>query len=260
MNDESPPNDKRPPAPDGRPQNRRALLPGRLIDLGYQVGGRQLLDRVNLTFTPNSRSIILGPNGAGKSLLLRLSHGLLSPSSGRIDWQVPTDAATAQQALVFQKPVLLRRSVAANLDHALALKGIGGEERRRRRDAALAHCGLARQAGQPARLLSGGEQQRLALARVWALQPQVLFLDEPTASLDPSATRAVEELIQDLHHQGCKIIMTTHDLGQAHRLADEIIFLHQRRVRECSAAKDFFSQPSSPEGRAFLAGELLWST
>ena len=130
MNDESPPNDKRPPAPDGRPQNRRALLPGRLIDLGYQVGGRQLLDRVNLTFTPNSRSIILGPNGAGKSLLLRLSHGLLSPSSGRIDWQVPTDAATAQQALVFQKPVLLRRSVAANLDHALALKGIGGEERR----------------------------------------------------------------------------------------------------------------------------------
>ncbi|MGO1117925.1 ATP-binding cassette domain-containing protein [Rhodovibrionaceae bacterium A322] len=244
-------------AADSQPGSANPLLPGHLTNVSYAIGPKPLLKDITLTFTAGKRSLILGPNGAGKSLLLRICHGLLPASSGEISWQVPNPEAARQQALVFQKPVLLRRSVAANLDHALSLQGLRGAAGRRRRQEALDHCGLSAQADQAARLLSGGEQQRLALARVWALRPRVLFLDEPTASLDPAATRIVEGLIQDLHNEGCKIIMTTHDLGQARRLADEIIFLHQGQVHECSPAKQFFDQPTSPQGRAFLAGDLL---
>jgi tungstate transport system ATP-binding protein len=160
--------------------------------------------------------------------------------------------------MVFQRPVLLRRSVFANVTYALALRGTRGPARKARADAALERFGLASLAGRSARVLSGGEQQRLALARAWAVEPEVLFLDEPTASLDPAATRAVEEALAAFRDAGTKIVMTTHDLGQARRLADEIVFLHRGRVIERSPAKTFFDAPASAEGRAFLKGELLW--
>jgi tungstate transport system ATP-binding protein len=239
------------------------ILPLRLEEVVYAAGGQRLVDGISLDLAPGPRSIILGANGAGKSLLLRLCHGLLAPTSGRIVWQGPGAALGAQnirrrQAMVFQRPVLLRRSAAANIDYALALRGLSRRERGRNVAEALERVGLSGLADRPARVLSGGEQQRLALARAWALHPEILFLDEPTASLDPAATRAVEQVIDAFQRAGTKIVMTTHDLGQARRLADEVIFLHHGRVCERSPADAFFRQPASEAGRAFLSGDLLW--
>jgi tungstate transport system ATP-binding protein len=162
------------------------------------------------------------------------------------------------QAMVFQKPVLLRRSVAANVAYALKRRGLNEGERRKRVAEALSMAGVKELADRPARVLSGGEQQRLALARAWATDPQILFLDEPTASLDPAATRAVEALIDAINRSGVKIVMTTHDLGQARRLGDEILFMHRGRLVETARADDFFERPRTADAAAFIKGELLW--
>jgi tungstate transport system ATP-binding protein len=233
-----------------------SILPGRLEGLVFEAGGRRLIDGFDLSLQAGPRMVILGPNGAGKSLTLRLAHGLIAPSAGRVVWQAPQ--ARRRQALVFQRPVMLRRSAAANVDYALALRGIAGAARARRRDAVLERTGLAPLARRPARVLSIGEQQRLALARAWAVEPELLFLDEPTASLDPAATRAVEEIVNAIHGAGTKIVMTTHDLGQARRLADEVVFLHRGRLVEHAPAERFFAAPATPEAQAFLKGELYW--
>ena len=238
------------------------LLPLELAGVGYSVGDAVLLRDLSFTLRHGARSVIVGPNGAGKSLTLRLCHGLIEPSAGSIAWRgggtAFPGAERSQQAMVFQRPVLLRRSAAANIDHALKLRGLDRASRRTRVAAALAQTGLAALAERPARTLSLGEQQRLALARAWALSPQILFLDEPTASLDPAATRQVETLISNFHAAGVKIVMTTHDLGQARRMADEILFLHHGRLVEHAAATTFFDAPATPEAQAFIKGELLW--
>ena len=239
-----------------------SILPCQAEGIGLNVGGRHLVKSVSFTLNAGPKSVILGPNGAGKSLLLRLLHGLIVPDEGRVAWQRPEgarkDHARRRQAMVFQRPVLLRRSAAANVDYALTLHGIGGTEGRRRRDDALEKTGLADMAKRQARVLSVGQQQRLALARAWALQPEVLFLDEPTASLDPAATLNVERVIEAMHADGTKLVMTTHDLGQARRLADEVLFLHRGRLVEHRAANAFFEAPESAEASAFLQGELVW--
>ncbi|MBT6406616.1 MAG: ATP-binding cassette domain-containing protein, partial [Rhodospirillaceae bacterium] len=162
------------------------------------------------------------------------------------------------QAMVFQRPVMLRRSVSANVEYALGLRGVSKNARQAQIDEVLSRTGLQRFARTPARVLSFGEQQKLALARAWALNPQVLFLDEPTASLDPAGTRAVEQIIAAIQSGGTKIIMTTHDLGQARRLGDEILFLHQGKLIEKTEAQSFFERPASNLGQAFLNGDLLW--
>jgi tungstate transport system ATP-binding protein len=235
------------------------ILPLRLAGLSYCIGAERLLDSVDLVIGSGSKTIVLGPNGAGKTLLLRIAHGLLEPSEGSVEWLGPeAPSARLRQAMVFQRPVLLRRSVAANLAYALRLRRLGAAERRARLDEALRATGLAPLRRRAARVLSGGEQQRVALARAWALRPDVLFLDEPTASLDPSATRAIESLIERLAARGVKIVMTTHDLAQAHRLADEVVFMHRGRVIETAPAAAFFAGPNTKEARAFLKGELLW--
>lgn len=238
------------------------LLPLNLAQVCFEAGGQQLINDVSLSFAPGPPTIILGPNGAGKSLLLRLCHGLLKPSSGQVLWQGSAaqnaDLLRFGQAMVFQKPVLLRRSVVANVEFPLKLRGMPRRQRRERAMAALEHVGLAALAERPARVLSGGEQQRLALGRAWALAPQILFLDEPTAALDPNATRQVEEIIAGISQSGSKIVMTTHDLGQARRLASDVIFLHRGRLAERSPAAEFFNQPSSEAAQAFLNGDLTW--
>ena len=235
------------------------ILPLRARGVCFEARGKRLIDEVSFTLGAGPRVMILGPNGAGKSLLLRLCHGLLAPSEGAVDWAEADPALVRrQQAMVFQRPVLLRRSVAANAHFALRMRGV---PRRRRQEVvaeALRQGGLAHVANRAARVLSGGEQQRLALVRAWTLQPQVLFLDEPTAHLDPAATRAVEALLKRFHDAGTKLIMTTHDLGQARRLADEVLFLHRGRLLEHSPAATFFSAPQSAEAAAFLDGNLLW--
>jgi tungstate transport system ATP-binding protein len=228
-------------------------LPLRTERLGYSAGGKAILAEVDLHIEAGPPTVILGPNGAGKSVLLRLLHGLLLPSSGRVTW-----AGDARQAMVFQRPVLLRRSVLANAVYPLRLARVPAAEHAPRAMAALEMVGLAQLADRPARKLSGGEQQRLALARAATLAPEIMFLDEPCASLDPAATRAVEVIVATLAARGTKIVMTTHDLAQARRLAGEIVFLHRGRVLEQAPAAAFFAAPASAEAGAFLRGELVW--
>ena len=236
-----------------------SLLPLVLDDVVFEVGSRRIVDGVSLTLERGPRTIVLGPNGAGKSVLLRLCHGLLQPTSGRIEWNAPElPGAPRRQAMVFQRPVLLRRSARRNVTYALKLAGIHGEEREARATEALRKVGLDALGERYARTLSGGEQQRLALARVWALQPEILFLDEPTASLDPGAAHEVENVIAAMHAAGTKIVMVTHNLGQAHRLGDEVLFLHQGRLVERTPAEQFFKRPASIEAAKFLEGELPW--
>ncbi len=235
-----------------------SILPVQLRGVGYRVGSRFLLRGIDLELGSQGRTLILGPNGAGKSLLLRIVHGLLAPSEGCLRWACADPVRVRRgQAMVLQRPVLLRRSVEANLAFVLGIHGVRGSERRERVGRALEESGLAERARQPARSLSGGEQQRLAIARAWLLEPEVLFLDEPTANLDPAAVQAVEGLLRTVHAAGTRIVMTTHDLGQARRLADEIVFLHRGRCLERSATEAFFEAPTSPEARAFVSGKLL---
>ncbi|MHA1535926.1 MAG: ATP-binding cassette domain-containing protein [Alphaproteobacteria bacterium] len=233
------------------------IFPLRLEQVCFEAGGRRLIDGITLELRGGSRTLVLGPNGAGKSLLLRLCHGLIEPSHGRVVW-AGAGEARHRQAMVFQRPVMLRRSAEANIDYALSLRGLGRRERRGRVAEVLDKTGLTGLAGRPARVLSGGEQQRLALARAWALRPEVLFLDEPTANLDPAASRAVERIIDAIHQGGTKIVMTTHDLGQARRLADEVLFIHNGRLSERAEASKFFEQPETPAADAFMRGELTW--
>jgi len=218
-----------------------------------------ILRDLTLSLAPDGVSLLLGPNGAGKSVTLRLLHGLLAPSAGRVLWngQPPTAAGRRQQAMVFQRPVLLRRSVAGNIAYALRVRGVPRAERRDRVAEALALAGLSPLGHRPAPVLSGGERQRLALARAWALRPAVLLLDEPTANLDPAATRAVEALIATFRDTGTKVVLATHDLGQARRLGDEVAFLNAGHLVEHTPAAMFFDTPATMAARAFLAGELL---
>ena len=236
-----------------------SLLPLELDQVVFAVGGRRIIDGVSLRLDAGPRTVIVGPNGAGKSVLLRLCHGLLQPTSGTISWTSPEPAGgPRRQAMVFQRPVLLRRTAVANIAHALAIGGVSRAQRRPRALEALRRVGLERLAKHPARVLSGGEQQRLALARAWALSPEVLFLDEPTASLDPVSTLAIEELLLNAQRGGIKIVVVTHDVGQARRLARDIAFLHHGRIVEHQAAKSFFEQPNSDAAQAFLAGGLVF--
>ncbi len=234
-----------------------AILPLRLDSAGFAIDGKPLLSTLTLSIAPGRRLIVMGANGAGKSLFLRLCHGLIEPTSGRRFWADGTTRPDAQ-AMVFQRPVLLRRSVAANLDYPLKLRGMSRGARRDAVATTLQRFGLEPLADRPARLLSGGEQQRLALARAWAMRPEVLFLDEPCSALDPSATRIIEEMIESFAAEGITIVMTTHDLGQARRLAQDVAFLHRGRLIEHGPAAPFFAGPQAPEARAFLAGDLIW--
>ena len=228
-----------------------ATLPLTLEDISLAADGAMLLDRVSLEIAAGSRTVILGANGAGKSLLLRICHGLIGPTRGRVLWGGADrlGAMRRRQAMVFQKPVMLRRSVGGNVAYGLKLVGLAKSERAARVGHVLERVGLARLAG---------EQQKLALARAWAREPEVLFLDEPTANLDPGATAAIETIVGEIHASGAKIVMTTHDLGQARRLADEIVFLHRGRLAEQTPAHEFFAAPRSAEAAAFLRGELAW--
>ncbi len=235
-----------------------AILPLSVRDLTFRVDGRALLDRVSFDIEPGKCVVIMGANGAGKSLTLRLIHGLDAPSAGTIAWRGAKAAeARLHQAMVFQRPILLRRTAAANIDYALDVRGVAKAKRAERVTEALELVGLGDIANRPARVLSGGERQLLALARASSLNPEVLFLDEPTASLAPAAAKRVEQAIFAIHAAGTTIAMATHDVGQARRLADEILFLHEGRLVERAEASRFFAAPQSREARAYLNGELI---
>ncbi len=246
-------------SPKGQP-----LLPLAVEGLVFEAGGQRLIDGLDLGLEAGPLTVILGPNGAGKSLLLRLLHGLLVPAAGRISWGgqgwqggAADRALRRRQALVFQRPVLLRRSAAANLAYALKAQGFAGAEKTRRLALGLERAGLTALAGRPARLLSGGEQQRLAVARALAHDPEVLLLDEPTVSLDPASALAIEGLIGAARAAGTKVILVTHDLAQARRLAEEVVFVYRGRVEARAPAAEFFAAPPSEAARAFVQEGLV---
>jgi tungstate transport system ATP-binding protein len=234
------------------------LLPLRVAGLGKRLGQRPILHDLSFTLAPGGLSVILGPNGAGKSVLLRLLHGLLPPDAGVIEWGGRSPQhAMAELGMVFQKPVMLRRSVRANVEFALARCGLPRAERRARADAALAAAGLEALALSPAPRLSSGEAQLLAITRAWAQRPRVLLLDEPCANLDPPGTQRIESLVRTIVAAGTRVLLTTHDLAQARRLADEILFLAGGRLCEQTPAARFFAAPASAQARAFVSGGLL---
>lgn len=215
----------------------------RFENVTVAAGAVRMLDGVTLAIAPGAPTVVIGPNGSGKTTLLRAAMGLLAPTQGRIVWQ-----GEPRRAIVFQRPVMLRRSAAANVRYA----SVGAD----RTHKLLALVGLAHAAGRPARRLSAGEQQRLALARALSRDPAVLFLDEPTASLDPASTKAIEDVIRTISGR-IKVVLSTHDLGEARRLAGEVILLHRGRVVEASPAAQFFRAPRTAEAARFMAGELL---
>ncbi|MEM5473654.1 ATP-binding cassette domain-containing protein [Hoeflea sp. AS60] len=250
------------PASDAGPQTPRdRVLPGalRIERLALEVAGKPLVNIERLVLDPRSVTVIMGPNGAGKSLFLRLVHGLIAPTRGWISWgEVACGEATrSTQAMVFQKPVLLRRSVAANIDFVLRRRSGTKPERRARCEELLTRVGLADRAQQPARLLSGGEQQRLALARALATRPKVLLLDEPTASLDPASVQMIEQIVLASSADQTKVIFVTHDVGQARRLAGDVAFLHHGQLVEHRPAAAFFATPSSEAAKAYLSGNIV---
>jgi tungstate transport system ATP-binding protein len=232
-------------------------LPIVLEDVSVAAGNVRLLERISLKFAAGPPTVLIGPNGAGKTTLLRLAMGLVAASRGRVTWGGREDAAPTRRAIVFQRPVMLRRSTAANIRYALAAAGIPRAARDARLHELAALLGLGGLDKRPARKLSGGEQQRLALARALAKEPDVLFLDEPTASLDPAATKGIEDVIRTIARRGIKVVMSTHDLGEAKRLAGDIVLLHRGRVIESGPAETFFPAPKSEEARRFINGELL---
>jgi tungstate transport system ATP-binding protein len=232
-------------------------LPLMFVDARIVAGDVTILDRITLTIAAGSPTILIGPNGSGKTTLLRAAMGLVSLSSGRITWGGREAGAPTKSAITFQRPTMLRRTAAANIRYALAAAHVPRAKRQERTTELLTLVGLDELGDRPARRLSGGEQQRLALARALARDPTALFLDEPTASLDPYATKAIEDLVRVVSARGVKVVMSTHDIGQAKRLAGDVFLLHRGRLIESAPATEFFATPRTEEARKFIAGELL---
>ena len=232
-------------------------LPISMQDISVVARDVAILDGLSLVLEPGAPTVLIGPNGAGKTTLLRVAMGLVVPARGRVTWNGRTDVPPTRRAIMFQRAAMLRRSVGGNIRYALAAAGVPRAGRSARIDDLLSLVGLVGLADRPARRLSGGEQQRLALARALARDPEILFLDEPTASLDPAATKSIEDIIRTVAARGIKVVMATHDLGEARRVAGDIVLLHRGRVVERSTAQNFFTDPKTEEARRFAAGELL---
>ncbi len=231
-----------------------SLLPVELAGAGYVAGGVEILRGIDLMIATGAPTVVMGPNGSGKTTLLKLAMGLIAPTAGVIRRGGGLHAS-ARAGFVFQKPVMLRRSAAANVRFALRAAGRNSEPGEVA--AHLSQVGLEHLGDRPARRLSGGEQQKLALARVLARAPELIFLDEPTASLDPAATKAVEDIVERAVAAGIKVVMATHDAAQARRLAGEVVLLVQGRIAEHAPADRFFDAPASRAGVAFLNGEIV---
>lgn len=233
------------------------ILPLTLQDLVVRRRGKRLLGPVSLALQGCGISILIGPNGSGKTTLLRVMHGIERISAGRKAWAVDDVDAHAAQSFVFQTPVMMRRNVRDNIAYPLVLRGVPRREARIAADGWAARVGLESALARPATVLSGGEKQKLALARALVTAPQVLFLDEPCANLDGHATQEIEAILIAARDAGTRIVMSTHDLGQARRLADEVLFLHDGNLIETLSAAAFFAGPASPQAVAFVNGDLV---
>ncbi len=234
-----------------------SLLPLHLRKACAERAGKQVAGPIDLVIEGRGLTTIIGPNGAGKTSLLKMLHGLLPLASGELSWKGAAPRPRAGQGFVFQTPVMLRRSVIENLTYPLRLHGIAKAQARAAAAHWLAKVGLTGMSEHPARGLSGGERQKLALARALIRAPELLLLDEPCANLDGAATHAIEKILRDARAEGTRIVMTTHDLGQARRLADDVLFIFRGKIHEKGAAEGFFAAPETPEARAFLKGDIV---
>ena len=231
-----------------------------LRGVSVRLGAVLALDSVDLGIQAGERVALVGANGSGKSTLLRTVHGLLTPLAGQVERD-----PLHRQAMLFQRPHLLRASALSNVALGLWLDrslGLSWSAARDRAQQALARVGLQTLAQRSGRALSGGQQQRLALARAWARQPDLLLLDEPTASLDPNAKREVEALIAEFaqgQERPLTLIWASHNLGQVKRMATRVVYLQGGRVLADLPIEDFFDAEVlarvSPEAHAFVQGE-----
>jgi tungstate transport system ATP-binding protein len=219
--------------------------------------GKVLVGPIDLDLEGAGATVVIGPNGSGKTTLLRLLHGTARLTGGTIDWACGTHDARQHQAFVFQRPVMLRRSVIDNIAYPLRMRGAPKQDANDQARDWAQRVGLGNMLGRSATVLSGGEQQKLALARAMITQPKVLFLDEPSAALDGRAMREIEEILLSAKQMGTRLILSSHDFGQARRLADEVIFLLHGRVHEQGPAVEFFEAPKTPQARAFLNGDIV---
>ena len=239
-------------------QSNHQFLPLITKDLSYAVNGTKLIKGISLEVNTDGTTIILGHNGSGKSLLLKLLHGVITPSFGQVTWNdnVPT-SNQYWRAFLLQTPSFFKQTVQYNIEFVLRIAGVPTNEHKTRCQHALEICGLANLCHRNTHSLSGGELQKLSLARAWVVKPHVVLLDEPTVALDPPSALGFENIIQQFKQSATKVIMTTHDLAQAKRLADEIIFIDAGNVIEQSQAREFFSGPQSRQAQNFIKGKLI---
>jgi tungstate transport system ATP-binding protein len=233
------------------------LFPAILDEAHVRKRGKLLLGPVNSKLDCEGITILLGPNGSGKTTFLRLLHGLERCRDGTLSWNVDNEEAFRRQAFVFQSPIMLRRSVIENLAYPLAVHGADRKTARRKATDASRQVGLGQAQERNATVLSGGEKQKLAIARALITKPDVMFLDEPTTNLDGRSTREIEQMLLDARENGVSSFMATHDLGQARRLADHILFFYHGKLLEDQPADTFFNAPASPEATSFLKGDIL---
>lgn len=233
------------------------LFPLKVRGASTRRRGKALVGPVDLDLDGQGTCVVIGPNGSGKTSLLTLLHGTARLSSGSIDWACGTDEARHHQAFVFQQPVMLRRTVEDNIAYPLTLRGTPRAQARTQARDWADRVGLGAMLARQATVLSGGERQKLALARALIAQPKLLFLDEPCAALDGRATREIEEILNEATRSGTRLILSTHDMGQARRLADRVVFLLRGQVHESGPAADFFDRPQTPQARAFLNGDIV---
>ncbi|MBL4873248.1 MAG: ATP-binding cassette domain-containing protein [Rhodobacteraceae bacterium] len=234
-----------------------SILPLKLTAATAHMRGKRLVGPVDFTLGSGGMTLVIGPNGAGKTTLLRLMHGLQRCSGGALIWAVPDVEARQSQAFVFQAPIMMRRRVIDSLAYPLRLRGMAKRAARGRAQECAQRFGLEDLLSSWAPMLSGGEKQKLSLARALIVEPEVLFLDEPCANLDGSATREIEAILLAAKAAGTRIVMSTHDMGQAKRLADDVIFMHKGLMHETGVAAEFFATPLTPEARAFIKGDIV---
>jgi len=234
-----------------------SILPLVMRGVVAKVRGVRIVGPVDLTIDAGGFTVVIGPNGSGKTTLLRLMHGLQRVSSGAAYWNVPDDVARQNQAYVFQTPIMMRRYVVDSIAYPLILRGMARREARAKAADWAVRFGLAHALDRAAPVLSGGEKQKLALARALIRKPDVLFLDEPSTNLDGSATREIEKILQDAQTDGTRIVMATHDMGQARRLASDVVFMVGGLVHETAPAAEFFDAPKTRKARAFVNGDIV---
>ena len=233
------------------------VLPVHMRGVSIAKGGKNLLGPIVLTLGASGFTILLGPNGAGKTTLLKALHGLERLNTGTVTWSASDNVARTKQAYVFQSPVMLRRSVRANLAYPLSILSYPQNRIDHAIETWADRIGLSDALHRPATRLSGGEKQKLALARALIRDPEILFLDEPCSNLDGRSVKEIEGLLQAAHRAGTRIVMATHDLGQARRLATEILFLFKGRIHEVGPAPQTFDAPQTSEFKSFLNGDIL---